>query len=107
CGERTRDPDLARVRLLQPGDDPKQRRLAGATGTEQRGERTALDLQRHVLKRGEVAEALGHVSDLDRHYAASSFGLARLMATSTRTAMSASTSEMAYAPGRSKLSNRS
>ena len=40
-----RDQDLAVVGELETGDDPEQRRLAGAARSEQRRQRAALDLE--------------------------------------------------------------
>ena len=90
------DHDRARVGLLQPGDDPEQRRLARAARPEQRGQRAALDLERDVVEGLEVAEALAHVLDDDGHgYTVSSLGRIRVRATRTSTATKASTIEIA------------
>ena len=67
--------DLARVRGLEPGDDPEQRRLPGAARPEERRQRPALDVERHVVDRDEVAEALRDVANEDGHQAASSSGV--------------------------------
>ena len=53
------DDDRAGVGLLEPGDDPQQRRLAASRGPEQRGQRAVGHLERDVVERGEVAEPLG------------------------------------------------
>ena len=47
------------VGRLEPGDDPQQRRLARAARAQQRRQRPLGDLERDVVERGEVAEALG------------------------------------------------
>ena len=61
------DLDRAAVGVLEPGDDPQQRRLAAAARAEQRGELTGRDVDRHVVEGDEVAEALVDVADLDAH----------------------------------------
>ena len=58
--------DLTRVRPFETGDDPQERRLARAARPEERGQRAALDLERHVVEGDEVAEALGDV--LEHHH---------------------------------------
>ena len=96
---------LAAVRLLESGDDAQQGRFAASARTEQRDQRPGLDLERDVVEGGEVAEALGDVTDRDAHrYACSSRGRIKVMDTSTITAITASISEIAYAPDWSKLS---
>ena len=59
--------DLARVGRLQPGDDAQERGLAGSARAEERGQRAALDLERDVVDRDEVAEVLRDVADQDGH----------------------------------------
>ena len=87
--------DLAGVGRLEPGDDPEQRRLARAARPEERRERARLDVERDVVERDEVAEALRDVADENGHQAVSSFGRMTVMATRTRIAISASTIEIA------------
>src|SRR5262249_14593007 len=65
------EPDGSVVRLLEPGDDPQQRRLAASARAEQGSQRPGLDLQRDVLERHELAELLPDASNLDAHSAAS------------------------------------
>jgi hypothetical protein len=48
----------AAVGRLEPGDHAQQRGLAAAARPEQCGERAVPDLERHVVERDEVAEAL-------------------------------------------------
>ena len=60
------EPDRARRRLLEAGDQPQGRRLAAARRPEQREELPLPDLQRHVLDRLEVAEVLADAFQLDR-----------------------------------------
>ncbi len=103
-GVAARERDRPGVGPFEPGDDAEEGGLARAARPEESGQRPALDLERDVVERDEVAEALRDVGDLDRHYADSSLGLITIMATSTRTAVAARTSEIAYAPARSKLS---
>jgi hypothetical protein len=55
------------VRVLEAGDDPQQRRLAAAAGTEQRRELAGGDGEVDVVERDEIAEALRHARDLDAH----------------------------------------
>src|SRR5262249_55433747 len=59
--------DRAGVGVLEPGDQPEQRRLARARGAEQRDELARLHVQRHVAQRGERAEVLPERADLDAH----------------------------------------
>ena len=46
------------VRLLEPADHPERRRLAAARRAEQRVEAPVLDLERDVVDRNDVVEAL-------------------------------------------------
>src|SRR6185436_7316551 len=87
------------------GDDAEQRRLAAAARPEQGGERPRGHLDRHAVEGREVAEPLDDVPGDDHRV--SSFGLKRVMSSSTAIASIASTTEAAYAPTRSKLWNRS
>src|SRR5206468_12598896 len=57
--------DDAGVELLQAGDQPQQRRLAGAGRAEQHDQLTAWNGEAHVLRRLDVAKALGHAVDDD------------------------------------------
>ncbi len=97
-GERGRvlagEQDLAAVRPLEARDDPEQRRLARPGGAEQRGQRPAFDLDRDIVERLEVTEALRDVADLNAHREMVSFGFKRVIATRTSTDRTASTSEM-------------
>src|SRR5437016_4776106 len=61
------DPHRPGVWLLEPGDDPKQRRLAGPAWSKQRRQRAFRDLDRNVLERGEVAEPLRDPLNVDSH----------------------------------------
>ena len=45
------DGDLARGRLLEPGDQPQRRRLAGAGLAEQHEELAVVDVEVEVLQR--------------------------------------------------------
>ncbi len=76
-GERRRvlagEPDRARVGRLEPRDDAQQGGLAGARRAEQRGQGAAVDVERHVVERLKVAEALRHVPYLD-HFRSSAGG---------------------------------
>jgi len=66
AGDRhTGEEDLAGRRLLEACDHPERRRLAAAGRPEETVEGTAGDRQRHVVDRGDVAELLGDVDDLD------------------------------------------
>ena len=97
------DEDLPGVGRLEPRDDPEQRRLARAARPEQRRQRSARNGERHVVDRGEVAEVLGDVANLDRH-------LRRLLRPDHghchqyEYRHEASTIEIAYAPARSNAS---
>ena len=57
--------DLAGRRLLEPGDHPEGRRLAAARRPEEAVELAPGDPQGHLVDRDDVAEALGHLEDLD------------------------------------------
>ena len=59
------DDDLAGVGQVVAHDAFDQRRLAGAVLAEERVERPGLDLQRDLIERDELAEALGHVDRFD------------------------------------------
>src|SRR4029450_1395320 len=101
---RVRAPDVhgAAVGQLQPGDHPQKGRLAASTGTEQGREGAVADVQRDVVERQEVAEALGDAHHLDAHRVTSS-RLSRFMLSTVRRARAASTTEAEYAPARSKF----
>ncbi len=88
------DDDLARVGHLESGDHAQERRLAAAARAEQRRQRARRHLERDVVEGDEVAEALRD-SGGDDAQAVSSLGLISVMATSTSTAISASTIEIA------------
>ena len=53
--------DLARAGLLEAADHAQRRRLAAARGPEQGEEAAGRDLDRHVVNRNHVVEALGDV----------------------------------------------
>ncbi len=84
-----RDLDDARVGGLEPGDHPQQRRLAATARSEERGERSGRDVDRHVVECDEVAEALPDVPHRDAHQI-SSFGRTRLSSRSATIAIIAS-----------------
>ena len=66
AGDRlTREEDLALGRLLEPGDHPERRGLAAARRAKEAVELTVLDAQVHPVDRDHLAEALGHVEELD------------------------------------------
>ncbi len=69
--------DVALIRRFQAGNDPQQRGLAAARGTEQRDELAALDVQADVIQRLERIEILADVTHFDRHEIISSAALAR------------------------------
>ena len=79
--------------LEEAGDDPQQRRLAGAARAEQRRQRSVGYLERHAVERDEVAERLRDVADSD--HASSLRGLIVVMATSVTRAMNASSADAA------------
>src|SRR5207302_808568 len=91
------DEDLARIRLLEPGDHAQQSRLAGAARAEQGHQRAALHADGDIVQRNELAEALGHAADLDRHQVPS-FGRNTVMSTSVPIASRARRTDAAYAP---------
>src|SRR6266540_1926510 len=96
------DDDRPRVGALEPGDHAQQRRLAGAARPEQRHQRAARDVDRDVVERDELAEALRDVADGDHDV--SSRGRSVVIRTSVATAISASSTDAAYAPVRSNES---
>ena len=55
------------VGKFQAGDDAQQRGLAGTGRAEQRDEFAGLDLEAHVVERGEAAEFFRDVLDFDAH----------------------------------------
>src|SRR5262249_55318406 len=105
--------DGARVGGLEPGDDAEERRLAGAGRAEEREQRAARDLERHIVEGHEVPEALGHVLGGDAHDSAPSvsnlcasarsrrvFHSSAVFTKSVTKASIASTEATAKAPGR-------
>ncbi len=94
-GVLARDQDLAVVGELETGDDPEERRLARAARPEQGSQRAAFDVERDIVERREVAEALRDVTDENGHYTVPSLGLMRVSAISTAIAISASTMAIA------------
>ena len=61
--------DGALGRPLQPGDQPQQRRLAGAGRPEQRDQLARADVERHIAQRRKPVEFLAHISDGNVHRA--------------------------------------
>ena len=59
------DEDAARGRRLEARQHAQQRRLAAARAAEQAEDLAAVDVQRDVVDRDEVAELLGDVLDAD------------------------------------------
>src|SRR6187397_976162 len=94
---RVTDQHLARVRRLEPRDHTEERRLPAPAGAEQRRQRPLRDRDRHVRQRGELAEALRHVHYRDAHQWCS-FGWKTRNRTTVAIAISASTTDAAYAP---------
>ena len=100
------DQHLARIRPLEPRDHAQQRRLAASTRPEQRRERALGNRDRDIVQRRETVEPLGDVDDRDpAHRAPSSLGCRARRPTTTTTAISASTTDDAYAPAVSNPSN--
>src|SRR3954447_16728071 len=91
------DQDPAAVRALEPGDDPKQRRLAAAARAEEGGEGAVGHRDRDVVDCLEIPEPLCCVLDDDAHQVAS-FRLKTFIATKIETASNASTTAPRYAP---------
>src|SRR5579862_552014 len=98
-----RDHDRARIRRLEPGDHAQQRRLAAPAWAEERRERARRNVDRDAVECRERAEPLRHVPRDDRHQRLASRGRTTDIATSTRIAIKASTSEIAYAPAWSRF----
>jgi hypothetical protein len=86
------DLDAAGVGRLEAGDDPQQARLARAARAEQRGQRAAGDLERDVVERDEVAEALGDLADRDHAFL---LGLTTVINSNVANAISASSADAA------------
>ena len=86
------DLDRAGVRLLEPADDPQQRRLAAAARAEQRGQLARRHREVHIGQCSEVAEPLGDGVRLDTHQLFFSLGRSSEMPTMQRMANSTSTS---------------
>ncbi len=61
---------IAVGRILEPGDHPQRGRLAAARRAEQHEELAVGDLERQVVDRDDVAEALGHMVEHDPGHAA-------------------------------------
>src|SRR4051812_9916347 len=57
------DDDVAGIPLFEPSDHAEQRRLAAAAGAQQREEFPAADVERDMIDRGHVSEALGGPHD--------------------------------------------
>ena len=66
-----RDPDPTRIQGLEPRDETKRGGLPAAARPEQRNGLTLLDLERDILDRHQVAEALGDALDLDNLHSSS------------------------------------
>jgi hypothetical protein len=64
---RARDQDRPGVRALEPRDHAQEGRLAAAAGAEQSREAAVGHLDRHVVKCGELAEALRDILNRDAH----------------------------------------
>jgi hypothetical protein len=64
------DRDAARVRLLEPGDEPQRRRLAAARRAEEHVERSGVERERDVVDRTHDTiggrPVLAHVLGTDR-----------------------------------------
>jgi hypothetical protein len=61
--------DLAGIRLVHAGDHLDQRRLSGAVLAEERMDRPAFQVDRHVLQRFHAWECLGHMTRFKRERA--------------------------------------
>ena len=59
--------DRAVVRLLLPGDEVEQRRLAGAVGADEADDVSFFDAQVRLFEEEPVAEGFGKVADVDDH----------------------------------------
>src|SRR5262249_24361274 len=57
------DRDESRVQVLEPRVRPQQRRLAADAGGEPRGQRPVWDIDRYVIERLKVTEALARSLD--------------------------------------------
>ncbi len=64
--------NLARVGVLQPGDDTQQRCLSAARRPEQRNKLAVREIQRDVVQRFERTERLVDVANFDAHETCSS-----------------------------------
>ena len=62
----TADPDGARRRRLEPGDEPQHGRLATARRPQQHEELSRPGVERDLVERSHVPEGLGHALQLDR-----------------------------------------
>src|SRR4051812_5210121 len=106
CAVLARDQHPAAVRHVEPGDHPEQCRLTAAGRAEQGREGTGRDIERDVVDRDELAESPCHVLDGDAH-ATSPLRFIRFIDKRVIRASSASTTDAAYAPVRSKDWKRS
>jgi hypothetical protein len=61
------DDHLAAVRLLQPGDDAQQRRLAATARSQQRGQRPVRHIDRDIIQCLERSKALAQMANRDTH----------------------------------------
>ena len=59
--------DRTVVRLLLPGDEVEQRRLAGAVGADEADDISFFDAQVRLFEEEPVAEGFGKVADVDDH----------------------------------------
>jgi hypothetical protein len=91
------DLDDAVVGVFEAGDDAQQRRLPAAARTKQRRERSARDLEIHVVDGGKITEVFGDVANGDAHQVRS-FGRRKLRSRSARIAVTARTMATVYAP---------
>jgi NDP-sugar pyrophosphorylase family protein len=64
--------DRARVGVLEPGDNPQERRLARPRWPEQGQERAVGNVERHVVERRKGSEVLGDVANMNAHGQAAS-----------------------------------
>ena len=55
----------ARIRALQPGDDPQHRALAAARGAEASDQLAGADVETNVIDGQMATESLDQITDLD------------------------------------------
>ena len=61
------DDDAPGIGHFETGDDPQQRGLAAARGSQECDEFAVPDVERNVVEGGKAPEALGEVPDFDAH----------------------------------------